>query len=281
MTIAAREIIEDGWRRLEAAGVAEPRIKMAWWVAEVLGVGREALPLAEVSGEAVLLIEAGIQRLLRHEPLQYVIGHAPFLNLSLRTDRRALIPRPETEELVMRVLASRPLWARPGVTLADVGTGSGCIALAIAAARPTARIIATDCSADALALARENAVANGLENRVHIVAGDLLEGMAPESLDAVVSNPPYIARPELAGLDPSVRDYEPPAALDGGEDGLVIIRKLVEQAFTALRNDGRLWMEIGDDQGDAVRDLLTRAGYREVSVAADLYGKTRFAEAQK
>jgi len=279
--MSARQLVMDGTVRLEAAGVPEAKIKMEWWVGEALGIRREELDTTFPAGDDYVRVEKGIDRLARHEPLQHVIGHTPFLDLTLTTDARALVPRPETEELVMRVLGCRALWSRGAITVADVGTGSGCIAIAVASKRPTARVLAIDSDAGALALARTNAESAGVAVQIEFIQGDLLTGIPPQSLDAVVSNPPYIATSVLATLEDSVRRYEPMTALDGGPDGLDVLRRLAVQAFTALNVDGRIWLEIGDEQGDPVHELLVQAGFREVEINRDMYGQTRFAEGIK
>jgi len=277
----ARQLVSEGAVRLTAAGVSEAVVKMEWWASESLGITRENLDTFFPNEAQRDRIEKGIGRLEKHEPLQYVIGHAPFLNLKLATDRRALIPRPETEELVMRVMSCWPLWSRRDLLIADVGTGTGCIAIAIASRYPSARLMAIDASESALSLARENAERARVTNLISFRCGDLLSGVAANSLDAIVSNPPYIARDVLAGLDDSVREFEPVSALDGGADGLEILRRLIVQAFTALKVDGRLWLEIGDDQGAAVEGLMKNAGFRDVEIIRDMYGQNRFAEGIK
>ncbi|HMP89652.1 MAG TPA: peptide chain release factor N(5)-glutamine methyltransferase [Kiritimatiellia bacterium] len=281
MTVTARQVVDAGAKRLRNAGVPEADIKMEWWVAEALAVRRDRLDSVMPDAEKLAMIESGVARLLQHEPLQHVIGHVPFLDVNLFVDDRALVPRPETEELVSRI--SETLQGRGDEIsrVADVGCGTGCIALALAKRHPTMHVYAIDNSADALALARKNAAANDLEARVTLIKGDLLAEIPPGILDVVVSNPPYIASAEIAGLDASVREFEPLAALDGGPDGLVIIRRLVEQAFTSLKNDGRLWLEIGDEQGEAVRDIMENAGFADVEINCDMYGKTRFASGLK
>jgi len=277
----ARQLVSEGAARLKAAGVSEAVIKMEWWTSESLGITRDNLDTFFPNEAQIARIESGICRLEKHEPLQYVIGHAPFLNLTLTTDRRALIPRPETEELVMRVVSCWALWARREIFIADVGTGTGCIAIAIASRYPAARVIAIDSSEQALSLARENAARTNVTSHISFRCGDLLSGVAANSLDAVVSNPPYIAGDVLAGLEVSVREFEPVSALDGGADGLEILRRIIVQAFTALKDDGRLWLEIGDEQGAAVKELMKNAGFRDVEIVRDMYGQNRFAEGIK
>ncbi len=277
----AGELVEEMLPRLEAAAVPEGRVKLEWLLAGILHVGREALETLEVDEAVRVPLEAGVIRLERREPLQYVLGHAPFLHFSVATDARALIPRPETEELAMRVLRCGALWARGDVRVADVGTGTGCLSIAMALRYPAARILATDVSADALKLARTNAETHSVRERIEFRLCDGLDGVAKASLDAVVSNPPYIARDVMHTLDESVRDYEPFTALCGGADGLEVLRKIIPQAMPALKADGRIFLEIGDEQGEAVRALLTAAGFREVEISCDMYGNVRFAEAVK
>jgi release factor glutamine methyltransferase len=222
----------------------------------------------------------GIKRLGTGEPLQYVLGDTEFMGHRLHVDRRALIPRPETEELVERVLACDPLWSLAQPALADVGTGSGCIVISLALARPEGRYLAIDASVAALELARENAALNkaaGIEFRT----GDLLAGVEPGSLDAVVANLPYIATGDCAALPRHIREHEPLSALDGGEDGLRVIRLLVESAWECLRPGGRLFLEIGFDQGGHVVKCLEKRGYDTVAVHKDLGGRNRIVDAHK
>lgn len=277
----APALVEEFLPRLEAAGVAEARIKLEWLLAGLLKVSREALTTLEIEDSAQVPFEAGVGRLERHEPLQYVLGHAPFLHFSVDTDARALIPRPETEELAMRVLRCGALWSRREVRLADVGTGTGCLAIAMALKHPAARVLATDISADALKLARSNAEANRVREKIDFRLCDLLEGVPAGSLDAVISNPPYIASRVIPALDISVRVFEPLAALDGGADGLEVLRRLIPQAHAALNEGGWLFLEIGDEQGEAVRGLLRGAGFASMEIYCDMYGNVRFAEAMK
>jgi len=270
----AADVVAEGIVRLRAAGIDGAEQAAAWWVAE-FATGNQV----DLDAATIEKIRAGFFRIADHEPLQYVIGHTPFLDCSLRTDARALVPRPETEELVTRVLGDRTFWAQTELAVADVGTGTGCIAIALARRQPHARFWAVDRSPDALNLARENAQQTGTSERITFVEGDLLDSFSPASLDLVVSNPPYIARSVIATLDETVRRFEPVSALDGGEDGLELIRRLVEQSFTVLKKHGRLWLEIGDEQGDAVREILETAGFQQVTIHRDMYQHNRFAEA--
>ena len=191
-------------------------------------------------------------------------------------DARALIPRPETEELV--ACAEEFLRGRERSVAVDVCTGSGCIACALAKRVPGARVLATDLSAAALDLARENARA--LEAAVEFRQADLLAGIPAASVDLVVSNPPYVATAEIARLDRTVRDFEPHLALDGGADGLQLISRLVAEAAHVLKSGGKLMMEIGEDQAAAIEEILCHTPHLQFQrLMSDFAGKCRVAMA--
>lgn len=278
------DIIQSSTRYLEEHAVDQPRLTAELLAGHALRCRRLELYLRfdHVLPEPVLSrMRNGLSRLGKGEPLQYVLGNADFMGIHLKTDSRALIPRPETEGLVERVLGQQLLWAQPTPIIADVCTGSGCIAIAVAMKQPGSRIMAIDRSPEAVALARENiqSVLASKEHFIEAVEGDLLEGVAPLSLDAVISNPPYIASGVCDGLPRHIRDYEPRMALDGGREGLDVIRRLVPQAFQALKAGGWIFMEIGFDQGAAVRPLL--ADFTEVRIETDLSGRDRYVIARR
>lgn len=283
MTLVAHAIAAIT-RRLAAAQRDEARLKAELLAAHVLRMSRLEMlanhALAFTAEQESRLHVLG-DRVAAGEPLQYVLGEAWFWGRRFLCDRRALIPRPETEELVQRVLDDAGCWMQPQPDVVDVGTGTGCIALTLAAERPKARVVGVDISPDALALARENEVQLGLAGRVAWRTGDLLSGWPAGSLDVVVSNPPYIAEAVIGTLDREVKDYEPRSALAGGPDGLACIRRLAEQAVLALRPGGRLWMEMGDEQGEATRRMLTAAGFGSVQVHRDLAGHERMVEGRR
>ncbi len=230
-----------------------------------------------VDEPTVELLRKTFQRVARGEPIQYVVGHWPFHAIELKTDARALIPRPETEQLVERIL-HHPVWAR-AQSVADIGVGTGAIILSLAHASGSERTFTgVDLSPDALALAQENAAALGLDARVDFRLGDGCAPLAPNSVDILVSNPPYIAAREVDALPPLIRAHEPRMALDGGADGLDILRQIVLDATQVLRPGGRLFLEIGEDQGLALQRLLECAGYTEVVIAKDFAGHDRYAE---
>ena len=235
------------------------------------------LPEADVA-----TLRGQFQRLAHGEPIQYLIGHWPFHDIELKVDPRALIPRPETEELVERILHS-PQWPTARA-VADIGTGTGAILLSLAHARrkrpdlPPCTFTAIDLSPDALSLAKENAAALGLSDAVTFLQGDGLAPLEPASQDILVSNPPYIATKVVDALPSLILDHEPRLALDGGPDGLDILRGLILNATQVLRPNGRLFMEIGDEQGLSMQRLLDRAGYTQVTIAKDFAGHDRYAE---
>jgi release factor glutamine methyltransferase len=229
--------------------------------------------------ELIKRLEPMAERIENGEPLQYVIGHVDFWGLELKCDRRALIPRPETELLVEEVLSSR-IWDKKPATVVDVGTGTGCIVLTLAKQRPDANLKAVDVSAAALELAKENARLNGLGDEILWLENNLLEGFAAESADAVVANLPYIATDDWKVLSPSVRDFEPQSALDSGPDGMELITQLATQARYVLIPGGMLFLEFGYDQGKAVAECLENLGYQNIQIRHDLAGHDRIAIAE-
>jgi release factor glutamine methyltransferase len=257
-------------------GVPEPRLTAELLLAGVLGIRRLDLYLQferPLSAEELAEFKARLLRRVRREPLQYIEGTASFRYLTLRTDRRALIPRPETELLVGEVLA----WSagREGLDVVDVGTGTGAIALSLRREGTFGRTVATDLSTDALALARENAELSQLRD-IEFLQGDLFEPVRGERFDVIVANPPYVAEGERGELDPEVRQWEPPTALFAGRDGLDVIRRLISGAPEHLKPGGLLALEIGASQAAAVVDLIEGSGrFEGCRVVRDLAGRER------
>ena len=214
-----------------------------------------------------------VARRARHEPVAYILGEWGFRRLTLNVDKRALIPRPETEIVVERALAH--LRGRDAPDVLDVGTGTGAIALAIADEHPGARVTAIDVSSDALALARENAVRTGLA--IELLEHDAAGGLPGGPYDLVVSNPPYVEPSELSTLMPDVRDYEPHIALVG--DGVPEV--VARAALPALRPGGHLVLEIGDGQALATATKLAELGYVDVVTTPDLAGRDRVVEGRR
>ncbi|HJS47238.1 MAG TPA: peptide chain release factor N(5)-glutamine methyltransferase [Gemmatimonadales bacterium] len=242
--------------RLAAAGVADA-VREARWLAEAA-----AEPRAEP-------FERLVARRCEGEPLAYVTGVAGFRRLLLHVDRRVLIPRPETEGLVELVLGEVPEGR-----VADVGTGSGCVALALADEGRYAEVTATDASPGALAVARDNAFRLGL--RVAFLEGDLLAPLTGRRFDAVVSNPPYLSDREYAGLDPSVRDWEPADALASGPEGMDHTRRLLAGAGALLVPDGMLALEVDERRAAGTAAQAEAAGWRQVTMHDDPFGRARY-----
>lgn len=285
MTVVAasasrRAALARAERELAAAGIATAGADAEWLLAGVLDTGRAAarLDLEEpLAAPAAARFAAAVRRRAGREPLQRILGWEGFRGHRVRVDGPVLIPRPETELLVEWALALLPP-ARPGrrPRAIDVGTGSGCVACALAAERPDLRVVAVDLCPAAAALARANAIALGVAGRVRVVAGDLLEAVAGPA-DLVVANLPYLPSAVLAALDPEVRLHEPGLALDGGADGLDVIRRLVPAARSRLAHGGALVLETaGGTQAEAVTDLMRAAGLSAVETRADLAGVRRF-----
>ena len=243
----------------------------------VTGLTRAELmthPNRELSESQMSAYRAAIARRARNEPVQYITGTQEFYGRSFAVTPAVLIPRPETEHLVESALALHPAPKR----ILDIGTGSGILAITLALELPNAIVIATDTSAEALAVARQNAAALGAIDRIHFVESDLFAALADERFDCIVANPPYVATDEV--LEPQVRDYEPVTALYAGEDGLALYRRLIPQAFEHLEPGGHLLLEIGQGQRDAVAGLLRAGSFEGIRFIDDLQGIPRVAIAK-
>jgi len=268
--------LSDGAARLASSPTARRDAELL--LMRVLSCDRAYLlthPETQLSAEQASVYAGWLARRARHEPVQYIVGEQEFYGLTFRVTPDVLIPRPETEHLVEAALARTDRDA--SLRIADIGTGSGAIAVALAHALPRARITALDISTGALAVARENAAKHCVSDRVRFSESDLLRAAAGEQFDMIVSNPPYVSEGEE--LEPQVRDYEPASALFAGPEGLDIYRRLIPQTQAALRPGGWLLLEIGHGQRDALARLL--AGWGNVSFVADLQGIPRVACAQR
>jgi release factor glutamine methyltransferase len=255
-----------------------PRRDAELILAHVLGCDSTALlthPERMLTAKEAERFENLLKRRLASEPLQYLTGTQEFFGLLFEVSPDVLIPRPETEHLVEAVLERFEREANPRIV--DVGTGSGAIAVAIAHALPRSRVTAVDLYPSALEIARRNAERHGVIDRTTLLQSDLLAAAGSLEFDVVVSNPPYIANGEL--LEPQVANYEPRSALYAGPTGLEIYQRLIPQARTALKPQGRLIMEIGYGQEAALRALLER--WSDVSFVPDLQGIPRVVQAQK
>jgi len=263
-------------RRLAAAQVPDARVDAELLLAALLGTGRGGVVarksdtldprLGRTFGEWV-------ERRARREPLQHVLGRQEFHGLEFRTDRRALVPRPETETLVDAALEA----ARSGGRVADLGTGSGCIVVTLAVRRPDLDLHALERSTEALELARENAAGHGVGGRIEFREGDF--GAPPEDwrdrMDVVLSNPPYVAAAEWAGLQAEVREYDPYAALVAGPTGLEAYRALAAAVPTLLRPRGVVLVELAFGRAAPVVELFAAAGFSSIELRPDLRGIPR------
>lgn len=274
-----KSLIGDSIEQLREAGIPDPRRQALRLWSELRGVTQA--PVFEVEQHAVPQSEVAafrdaIARRTAGEPLAYVAGWTGFRHLVLRSDRRALIPRPETEGLVDLLLQR----VRIG-TVADVGTGGGCLALSLAQEGGFTQVIGLDCSSEALELAQLNRGLLGAEERVSLVRADLCAPLQPGSCDALVSNPPYLTVTEYAALDSSVRDWEPALALKSGVDGLEATARLLADGQAVLRPGGWLALEVDCTRADAVARLAVERRWDSVSIHMDLFGRERYLLAQR
>lgn len=272
------EALQAAVERLAARGVPDPQVDAEWVFAKVLGCSRPELTLArardltsEEEDEAGLLLARRAAR----EPLAYVLGEWAFRRLTLRTDARGLVPRPETEVLVERCLELLARVEKP--LILDVGVGSGAIALALADEHPGARVHGVDVSEAALALAGENARRTGLADRVVFERGDAAEGLPRGPFDLVVSNPPYVEPAEFEALEPEVRDWEPRAALVGPDTTAAV----VSGAWHCLKPAGFLVLETHASSAGDVAELLRDRGYEGSRITRDLAGRERVVEGRR
>jgi release factor glutamine methyltransferase len=274
--VTVGEVLRRATEYLAGKGVESPRLDAELLLGKALGRSRVQLymehdrPLAGPERDAFREL---IRRRGEREPLAYVLGEWGFRRLTLTTDRRALVPRPETEVLVERCLALLDGAAAPRVL--DVGTGTGAIALAIADEHPGASVRALDVSPEALALARENVERTGVA--VELVEQDLTGGLGDAEYDLVVSNPPYVTEAEWATLQPEVRDWEPRLATVGEDH----TDEIADHARDALRPGGHLVLEVADLRAQDVAALLERCGYEDVTVTEDLAGRDRIVEGRR
>jgi release factor glutamine methyltransferase len=281
------EVINKTTPYFEKQGIESPRLTIELLLAHLLKKKRLQLYMEfekDLDETALEALRGMVKRRVAGEPLQYITGETEFCGLKLMVDKRVLIPRPETE-LLVEVVAGR-LKGEDGerkevAKIVDVGTGSGCIAIALAKRLPGAEITAIDVSAEALEVARGNAALHQTEKNIRFLESDLLQNL-PGSLraDVIVSNPPYIADGELAKLPKEVRDFEPVRALAAGEDGLKVIRRLVMDARRILSPSGFMALEIGAGQRAAVEEFFGQQGYDAVEVVKDLQGHERVIVAQ-
>lgn len=283
-----REVLSKASAFLDTKGVPDVQVAAELLVARLMNCGRGMLSgvLDKEAPEKYLeAMRRGMARLARGEPLQYVLGEWDFRTLTLKCDRRALIPRPETEELVTRVLRHLTQARQQANTqtplIVDIGTGTGAIILSLAKEfKGPAVFLGTDVSEEAISLAKENAAACGLSERVKFVVMDGLDDFdEPECVDLIVSNPPYIETSVCDTLDPRVKDFEPRLALDGGLSGLDFYDRYLGDALNILKPGGAVFFEIGENQGDALRKLMADYGFSDIRIEKDYAGHDRYAMA--
>ena len=277
------DIITVASEHLSEKGFENSRLEVEHMLGSVLGLSRLNLYMAFdrlLEDTDLERFRSMYRRRLAHEPLQYIIGSTGFREIEIKTDRRALIPRPETELLVECALPYLRTCGKPRA--ADIGTGSGIIALSIAYELDDVFVVAVDSSEDALRLAEQNALQLGLENRIRFVLGDMLDGLdSDDKFDAVISNPPYIKTTDIEKLQPEISEYEPGSALDGGMNGLRYLNVLARGAHHHLRQGGQLLLECGDGQADNVaNDLENNGNYSEIEIVRDYAGHQRIVKAK-
>lgn len=289
--LSVREALQAGGRRLAAAGCEQARLDAEVLLAHVLGVTRAGLyahPERRLSAEEAAAWEAALTRRARREPAAYILGYRAFYDLELVVDRRVLVPRPETELIVDRVLAIATSVARRGKppacpyslvrTIWDVGTGSGALALTLARHLPEAHVVGSDISSRALVVAAMNRCRLGLQGRVELVRADLLSA-ARGPLDVVVANLPYLRSEECLAAMPEVAQYEPRLALDGGRTGLALVTRLLQQATALEPPPAYTLLEIGAGQGpEALRLAQAHFAGRPISLGKDYAGLERILE---
>ena len=273
-----RDILGWATAALKEIGIESPQLDAEVLLAHSLGLSRSELYVqldGRPSAEAEETFRSLVARRLQREPVAYITGQKEFYGLGLQVDRRVLIPRPETETLVEVALTIGRQNQIP--LLAEVGVGSGAIAIALAVSLPWAEIYAIDSSSDALTVAEVNCLRHGVEDRVHLVLGDLLAPL-PEPVGLIVANLPYVSQDELTTLAPDITEYEPLGALDGGPDGLDHIRRLLEQASPWLRPPGMICLEIGASQALPVNEIARKQfPAATVGLVRDLAGLDRVA----
>lgn len=278
-----RDILIETARNFAGAGIASPQLDAEILLSFCMNCERLDFfknPAAPVDEKTLALFQKLVERRLKWEPVAYITGRKEFWSFVLEVDNSVLIPRPDTEVLVEEALNICRQLDCPEIKILDIGTGSGAIALALACEIPRARLLATDISAAALALAAKNAHNLNLDKQIEFRLGDLLERV-DDFFDIIVSNPPYIAADEYDKLPAGVKNYEPAEALRAGTDGLDYYRKIIVQAPGYLKNNGWLLLEIGSTQDAPIVDIFNASGqYSDISIRKDYAGLPRVIQAQ-
>jgi release factor glutamine methyltransferase len=277
--VTVLEVIQKSSEFLGKKGVDSPRLQVELLLAHVLHLPRMGLYLnfARVLTEPELdQVRELIKRRGQREPLQHITGSTAFVGLEMSVNAHVLVPRPETEQLAeLGWEFLNTSTSAPPIAL-DFGTGSGCLAITLAVKSPGAQIQAVDISPEALATARENAARHEVQNRIQFLLGDGFAAVPPEArFDLIVANPPYIPSAEIETLEPEVRDHDPRLALDGGADGLAFYQRLAQEAGAFLRPGGRMMLEFGDGQAEAIRAIFESQKWIVEQVKPDYSGRLR------
>ena len=273
------EVIQRSAEFLAQKGVDSPRLQIELMLAHTLKLPRLQLYLnfqRDLAEPELAAVREMVKRRGQREPLQHVLGSTSFCGLEIVCSRAALVPRPETELLAERGWRFLSSVTPPPATALDFGTGTGCVALALAQGAPGAEIHGLEVSATALELAKQNAERNRLGGRIHFHAGDGFQALPPGlTFHLIISNPPYIPSAEIETLQPEVRDYDPRSALDGGPDGLDFYRRFADQAGPFLKSGGRLMLEFGDEQETALKNLFESQKWIVEEIVADYSARPR------
>lgn len=279
------EVIQRSSEFLARKGVDSPRLQIELLLAHVLQMPRMKLYLnfeRSLSAPELEAVRELVKRRGEREPLQHIVGSVSFCGFEIAVDRNVLIPRPETELLAEQACQFLGALGSEPAAVLDFGTGSGCLAVVLAARHPAVRVHAVDVSENALGVARRNVERHGLADRIQFCHGDGLSVPAPElKFNLIVSNPPYIPTNEIAALQPEVRDHDPVLALDGGADGLDFYRRLAVEGAPRLASGGRLMVELGDGQAPAVSNLLVANAWNVERVEKDYSGRDRILIARR
>jgi release factor glutamine methyltransferase len=283
--VTVLEAIQKSAEFLGKKNVESPRLQTELLLAHLLKMPRmklylnfeRTLSLVEINSLRELIKRRG-----QHEPLQHIVGSTSFCGYEIAVNRHALVPRPETELLAEFGWNFLSALNSQNATALDFGTGTGCIAIALAAKCPNAKIVATDISTDALELAKENAARNNVAERIEFLQDNGFAALSTDSkFDLIISNPPYISSTEIATLQPEVRDFDPRAALDGGADGLDFYLRLAAEAKPFLKPDGKIMLEFGDGQADAIRKIFEGEKWIVEAVREDYSQRARILIAKK
>ncbi len=271
------ELICSAGRMLSEEGIDTAYLDAEILMRHALGCRREELFLLSnemLDQDKIDYFMKLIERRKKREPVAYITGKKEFFSREFIVSHEVMIPRPETETLVERVMDIIRL--NNIKNMLDIGTGSGIIAITLSLNFPELQICATDISDDALNVARKNAIMHGVESRIEFVKSDLFDGLDPgKKFDLIVSNPPYIPSCDIPFLEPEIRDYEPRVAIDGGLDGLDVIRRIARDSHYYMQKEGFLVMEIGEGQGASVLEILKGSNYSDCMIFKDLSGKER------